>query len=152
VITLELDAASLKLWPTSSYVNNGHYSNNSCSYRVIPSAGSVVVLKSAGTKVHSCQHRNEAANGLKNDKYSVAIPHQRAPYRQLHSSTLPTTVVFRTTAPAFRLAAAVRQGDQAPRYRQDRTRRDRATRWVTVRAHGRCHRKKAAGAVIAATA
>ena len=86
VITLELDAAKA---PKSvenflSYVNKGHY-DNTIFHRVIPG----FMVQGGGfepgmkQKPSDAEIQNEANNGLKNDKYTVAMARTNAP----HSAT-----------------------------------------------------------------
>ena len=86
VITLELDQAKAPNTVANflDYVNKGHY-NNTVFHRVIP--GFMVQgggfepgmkEKKSGTPID-----NEANNGLKNDKYTVAMARTNAP----HSAT-----------------------------------------------------------------
>ena len=86
VITLELDQAKAPNTVANflDYVNKGHY-NNTVFHRVIP--GFMVQgggfepgmkEKTSGTPID-----NEANNGLKNDKYTVAMARTNAP----HSAT-----------------------------------------------------------------
>ena len=86
VITLELDAAKA---PKSvenfvSYVKKGHY-DNTVFHRVIPG----FMVQGGGfepgmkQKPTDAEIQNEANNGLKNDKYTVAMARTNAP----HSAT-----------------------------------------------------------------
>ena len=86
VITLELDPDKA---PTSvanflNYVNKGHY-NNTIFHRVIPG----FMIQGGGMepgmkqKPTDAEIENEANNGLKNDKYTVAMARTNAP----HSAT-----------------------------------------------------------------
>ena len=83
VITLELDAEKA---PKSTenflaYVNKGHY-NNTIFHRVIP--GFMVqgggFEPGMGQKPTDATIENEANNGLKNDKYTVAMARTSAPH------------------------------------------------------------------------
>ena len=83
VITLELDAAKAPKTVANflSYVNNGHYSNT-VFHRVIPGfmvqgGGFEVGMKQKPTAANI---ENEAANGLKNDKYTVAMARTNEPH------------------------------------------------------------------------
>lgn len=86
VITLELDAEKAPLSTANflSYVNNGHY-NNTIFHRVIDN----FMIQGGGfepgmkQKPTGEQIQNEANNGLKNVKYSVAMARTQAP----HSAT-----------------------------------------------------------------
>ncbi len=90
VITLELDAEKA---PKSTenflaYVNKGHY-NNTIFHRVIP--GFMVqgggFEPGMGQKPTDATIENEANNGLKNDKYTVAMAEPRRPTRPRPSSS-----------------------------------------------------------------
>ena len=83
VITLELDAAKAPKTVANflSYVNNGHYSNT-VFHRVIPGfmvqgGGFEVGMKQKPTAANI---ENEATNGLKNDKYTVAMARTNEPH------------------------------------------------------------------------
>ena len=83
VITLELDAAKAPKTVANflSYVNKGHYSNT-VFHRVIPGfmvqgGGFEVGMKQKPT---DAEIENEATNGLKNDKYTVAMARTNAPH------------------------------------------------------------------------
>ena len=83
VITLELDAAKAPKTVANflSYVNNSHYSNT-VFHRVIPGfmvqgGGFEVGMKQKPTAANI---ENEAANGLKNDKYTVAMARTNEPH------------------------------------------------------------------------
>ena len=86
VITLELDAEKAPLSTANflSYVNNGHY-NYTIFHRVIDN----FMIQGGGfepgmkQKPTGEQIQNEANNGLKNVKYSVAMARTQAP----HSAT-----------------------------------------------------------------
>ena len=86
VITLELDAEKAPLSTANflSYVNNGHY-NNTIFHRVIDN----FMIQGGGfepgmkQKPTGEQIQNEANNGLKNVKYSLAMARTQAP----HSAT-----------------------------------------------------------------
>jgi peptidyl-prolyl cis-trans isomerase B (cyclophilin B) len=86
VITLELDQdkAPKSVANFLSYVNKGHY-NNTIFHRVIP--GFMIqgggMEPGMGQKPTDAQIENEANNGLKNDKYTVAMARTNAP----HSAT-----------------------------------------------------------------
>ena len=83
VITLELDAdkAPKSVANFLSYVNKGHY-NNTVFHRVIPG----FMVQGGGFEVGMKQKptdgeiENEATNGLKNDKYTVAMARTNAPH------------------------------------------------------------------------
>ena len=83
VITLELDAAKAPKTVANflSYVNKGHYSNT-VFHRVIPGC----MVQGGGFEVGMKQKptdgeiENEATNGLKNDKYTVAMARTNAPH------------------------------------------------------------------------
>jgi peptidyl-prolyl cis-trans isomerase B (cyclophilin B) len=86
VITLELDQdkAPKSVANFLSYVNKGHY-NNTIFHRVIPGfmvqgGGMEPGMKQKAT---DAEIENEASNGLKNDKYTVAMARTNAP----HSAT-----------------------------------------------------------------
>ncbi len=86
VITLELDAekAPKSVENFLSYVKKGHY-DGTIFHRVIPGfmiqgGGFEPGLKQKGTREPI---RNEAGNGLKNDKYTLAMARTNAP----HSAT-----------------------------------------------------------------
>jgi len=86
VITLELDAdkAPKSVANFLGYVNKGHY-NNTIFHRVIPGfmvqgGGMEPGMKQKST---DAEIENEASNGLKNDKYTVAMARTNAP----HSAT-----------------------------------------------------------------
>ncbi len=86
VITLELDQdkAPKSVANFLSYVNKGHY-DNTIFHRVIPGfmvqgGGMEPGMKQKAT---DAQIENEANNGLKNDKYTVAMARTNAP----HSAT-----------------------------------------------------------------
>ena len=83
VITLELDAGKAPKSVTNflSYVNKGHY-DNTVFHRVIPGfmvqgGGFAVGMKQKPT---DGEIENEAANGLKNDNYTVAMARTNAPH------------------------------------------------------------------------
>ena len=83
VITLELDAAKAPKTVANflSYVNKGHYSNT-VFHRVIPGfmvqgGGFSVGMKQKPT---DGEIENEATNGLKNDKYTVAMARTNEPH------------------------------------------------------------------------
>ncbi len=83
VITLELDAAKAPKSTANflSYVNKGHY-DNTVFHRVIPGfmvqgGGFAVGMKQKPT---DGEIENEAANGLKNDNYTVAMARTNAPH------------------------------------------------------------------------
>jgi peptidyl-prolyl cis-trans isomerase B (cyclophilin B) len=86
VITLELDAdkAPISTENFLAYVNNGHY-NNTVFHRVIDN----FMIQGGGfepgmkQKPTLAEIQNEANNGLKNDKYTVAMARTQAP----HSAT-----------------------------------------------------------------
>jgi peptidyl-prolyl cis-trans isomerase B (cyclophilin B) len=86
VITLELDQdkAPKSVANFLSYVKKGHY-NNTIFHRVIP--GFMIqgggMEPGMGQKPTDAQIENEANNGLKNDKYTVAMARTNAP----HSAT-----------------------------------------------------------------
>jgi peptidyl-prolyl cis-trans isomerase B (cyclophilin B) len=86
VITLELDQdkAPKSVANFLSYVKKGHY-NNTIFHRVIP--GFMIqgggMAPGMGQKPTDAQIENEANNGLKNDKYTVAMARTNAP----HSAT-----------------------------------------------------------------
>ena len=83
VITLELDAAKAPVTVANflSYVNKGHYTNT-VFHRVIPG----FMVQGGGFEVGMKQKptdgeiQNEATNGLKNDKYTVAMARTNAPH------------------------------------------------------------------------
>ena len=86
IITLELDAdkAPKSVANFLGYVNKGHY-NNTIFHRVIPGfmvqgGGMEPGMKQKST---DAEIENEANNGLKNDKYTVAMARTNAP----HSAT-----------------------------------------------------------------
>ena len=83
VITLELDAAKAPKTVANflSYVNKGHYAGT-VFHRVIPGfmvqgGGFAVGMKQKDTDVNI---ENEATNGLKNDKYTVAMARTNEPH------------------------------------------------------------------------
>ena len=83
VITLELDAdkAPKSVANFLSYVNKGHY-DNTVFHRVSPGfmvqgGGFAVGMKQKPT---DGEIENEAANGLKNDNYTVAMARTNAPH------------------------------------------------------------------------
>ncbi len=83
VITLELDAAKAPKTVANflNYVNKGHYSNT-VFHRVIPGfmvqgGGFSVGMKQKPT---DGEIENEATNGLKNDKYTVAMARTNEPH------------------------------------------------------------------------
>ena len=86
VITLELDAEKAPKCVANflSYVNKGHY-DNTIFHRVIPG----FMVQGGGfepgmkQKPSDAEIQNEANNGLKNDKYTVAMARTNAP----HSAT-----------------------------------------------------------------
>lgn len=86
VITLELDAVKAPKSTANflAYVNKGHY-NNTIFHRVIPG----FMIQGGGMEPGMNQKstdapiENEANNGLKNDKYTVAMARTNAP----HSAT-----------------------------------------------------------------
>ena len=83
VITLELeqDKAPKSVANFLNYVNKGHY-NNTVFHRVIPG----FMVQGGGFEVGMKQKptdgeiENEAGNGLKNDKYTVAMARTNAPH------------------------------------------------------------------------
>ena len=83
VITLELDAEKAPLSTANflSYVNKGHY-NNTVFHRVIPG----FMVQGGGfapgmqQKPTAKEIQNEANNGLKNDKYTIAMARTSAPH------------------------------------------------------------------------
>jgi peptidyl-prolyl cis-trans isomerase B (cyclophilin B) len=83
VITLELDAAKAPKTVANflSYVNKGHYAGT-VFHRVIPGfmiqgGGFAAGMKQKPT---DGEIENEASNGLKNDKYTVAMARTSAPH------------------------------------------------------------------------
>jgi peptidyl-prolyl cis-trans isomerase B (cyclophilin B) len=83
VITLELDAEKAPKTVANflSYVEKGHYANT-VFHRVIPGfmvqgGGFEVGMKQKAT---DGEIENEASNGLKNDKYTVAMARTNAPH------------------------------------------------------------------------
>jgi len=84
-ITLELDSekAPITVQNFIDYVNNGHY-DNTIFHRVIDG----FMIQGGGFEPGLVQKqarapiRNEAANGLKNDKYTVAMARTSAPNSQ----------------------------------------------------------------------
>ena len=83
VITLELDVEKAPKTVANflSYVNKGHYTNT-VFHRVIPGfmvqgGGFEVGMKQKST---DAEIENEATNGLKNDKYTVAMARTNAPH------------------------------------------------------------------------
>ena len=83
VITLELDAAKAPKTVANflSYVNKGHYANT-VFHRVIPGfmvqgGGFEIGMKQKSTDANIV---NEATNGLKNDKYTVAMARTNEPH------------------------------------------------------------------------
>ena len=83
VITVELDAAKAPKTVANflSYVNKGHY-GNTVFHRVIPGfmvqgGGFSVGMKQKPT---DGEIENEATNGLKNDKYTVAMARTNEPH------------------------------------------------------------------------
>ena len=86
VITLELDQdkAPQSVANFLSYVNKGHY-NNTIFHRVIPGFMVQGGGMEPGMNQKTCDApiQNEANNGLKNDKYTVAMARTNAP----HSAT-----------------------------------------------------------------
>ena len=83
VITLELDAAKAPKSVANflNYVNKGHYANT-VFHRVIPGfmvqgGGFEIGMKQ---KTTDGEIENEAGNGLKNDKYTVAMARTNAPH------------------------------------------------------------------------
>ena len=83
VVTLELDAdkAPKSVANFLSYVKKGHY-DNTVFHRVIPGfmvqgGGFAVGMKQKPT---DGEIENEAANGLKNDNYTVAMARTNAPH------------------------------------------------------------------------
>ncbi len=86
VITLELDAVNAPKSTANflAYVNKGHY-NNTIFHRVIPG----FMIQGGGMEPGMNQKstdapiENEANNGLKNDKYTVAMARTNVP----HSAT-----------------------------------------------------------------
>ena len=83
VITLELDAAKAPKTVANflNYVNKGHYANT-VFHRVIPGfmvqgGGFEVGMKQKATDSNI---ENEATNGLKNDKYTVAMARTNEPH------------------------------------------------------------------------
>lgn len=83
VITLELDAEKAPNTVANflEYVNNGHY-NGTIFHRVIPNfmiqgGGFATGMEQKPTRE---EIQNEANNGLKNDKYTVAMARTSAPH------------------------------------------------------------------------
>ena len=83
VVTLELDAAKAPKSTANflSYVNKGHYAGT-VFHRVIPGfmiqgGGFAVGMKQKDTDANI---ENEATNGLKNDKYTVAMARTNEPH------------------------------------------------------------------------
>jgi peptidyl-prolyl cis-trans isomerase B (cyclophilin B) len=83
VVTLELDAAKAPKTVANflNYVNKGHYANT-VFHRVIPGfmvqgGGFEIGMKQKAT---DAEIENEAGNGLKNDKYTVAMARTNAPH------------------------------------------------------------------------
>jgi peptidyl-prolyl cis-trans isomerase B (cyclophilin B) len=83
VITLELDAEKAPLSTENflAYVNSGHY-NNTVFHRIIDGfmiqgGGFEPGMKQKPTRG---EIQNEANNGLKNDKYTVAMARTQAPH------------------------------------------------------------------------
>jgi peptidyl-prolyl cis-trans isomerase B (cyclophilin B) len=83
VITLELDAAKAPKTVANflNYVSKGHYANT-VFHRVIPGfmvqgGGFEIGMKQKAT---DGEIENEAGNGLKNDKYTVAMARTNAPH------------------------------------------------------------------------
>jgi peptidyl-prolyl cis-trans isomerase B (cyclophilin B) len=83
VVTLELDAAKAPKTVTNflNYVNKGHYAGT-VFHRVIPGfmiqgGGFAAGMKQKPT---DGEIENEASNGLKNDKYTVAMARTSAPH------------------------------------------------------------------------
>ena len=83
VVTVELDAAKAPKSTANflSYVNKGHYAGT-VFHRVIPGfmiqgGGFAVGMKQKDTDTNI---ENEASNGLKNDKYTVAMARTNEPH------------------------------------------------------------------------
>ncbi len=86
VVTLELDAEKAPISTENflTYVNNGHY-NNTIFHRIIDN----FMVQGGGfepgmkQKPTGAEIQNEANNGLKNNKYTIAMARTQAP----HSAT-----------------------------------------------------------------
>ena len=82
-ITLELDAEKAPVTVANflEYVNKGHY-DGTISHRVIPG----VMIQGGGfvpgmdQKPTAAEIKNEADNGLKNDKYTISMARTSAPH------------------------------------------------------------------------
>ena len=96
-ITLELDSekAPLTVQNFKDYVTSGHY-DNTIFHRVIDG----FMIQGGGFEPGMIQKpsrapiQNEAANGLKNDKYTVAMARTSDVHSASHSSSLTSPITI----------------------------------------------------------
>ncbi len=156
VIVIELDAEKA---PKSAenflaYVKKGHY-NNTVFHRVIPG----FMIQGGGfepgmrQKATEAAIENEAQNGLKNDKYTVAMartsdPHSATAQFFINVADNELPEPYRAVRPGLGLRR-VRQGGQGHRSRgRDQGREDRPQGLPRRRAEGRRHHREGRSGLI----